>query len=432
GANFSADDVIYTLNLIKNPVVSSPLISTWQDINVKKNGDLEIIFELPRPYSSFPFTMTFGILPNHILKDVAPDQIRNFVIENRMNVVGTGDFKFYRQDENTETGQTTWYFTGIDGRTHVKNLDIKTYADSESALVGFENGEVNAVTGLSINEIEKAQKMSDVKILQVPVDDGVFALFNNSGQFTSNKNIREALRYAVDRAELRKNQKFESEPLETPIMTGVIGEVDSLKQPDFNLEEAGKKLDEAGWVLGENGQRTKDGVQLELNVVTVKGADYEPTAEFLAESWRKLGVKVNFIAADPATFQIDYLATHNYDVLVYQLHLGADPDVSPYWLTSTAENGLNFANYKSKINDLNLTNAKTETNASKQAARYADFVKQWISDAPAIALYQPKIYYLSRSGNQSFSDDYKLVSLAYRFYDARSWSVSTGEFMITP
>jgi peptide/nickel transport system substrate-binding protein len=170
-----------------------------------------------------------------------------------------------------------------------------------------------------------------------------------------------------------------------------------------------------------------------LSVVTVRGADYEPAAKNLANQWEKLGIKVEFTAADPSSVQQNFVIPRAYDVLIYEFHIGVDPDVFAYWASSQATaRGLNFANYKSTLADLSLTNARAQLDSAKRAVRYTDFVKRWLADAPAIALYQPNYYYLTADDVNGLSDDAPVFEKTSRFADVQNFTVEVNKFKTTP
>ena len=446
GERFTADDVVFTFDLISNPVIASPMREAWENIEVEKIDNLEIAFTLENPHSSFPFMLTNGILPKHILNDKSPEVVRAFMADNMSDIVGTGDFKFV-SSQALANEQTVWNFSSINER-HVRigSFSIRTYESGEDLINGFSNREVNVAFGLDIAEIANSQQsLSNFELRQVEASSGVFAIFNNSGEITSDRNIREALRFAIDRERLRYylattievgDQKIElltPKPLEAPINSGIFDSVDALKQPEFNLESASEKLKTAGWELDDENRLIKNDELLELNIVTVENTDDERAAKIIAEMWRNIGVEVNLISADPITFQLEYLMPRNYDVLVYQIHLGPDPDVSAHWASAAAsETGLNFANYRNRVSDLFLTNARSETNEIRRTARYTDFVRQWIEDAPAIALYRPHLNYIVRPEVNSFHQNHRLASSAFRFNGVNEWTVMTGAVNKTP
>lgn len=447
GAIFGADDVILTLNLIKNPAVDSVLYSSWKTVEIKKIDDKTVSFSLQNPFVSFSFALTFGILPHHILKNVAPTNIRSFLAENADEVVGTGAF-VYRSSESLAGDNGVLHFAANEkyfrGEPRLKAFSIHTYASSQDLLAGFQNKEINAAAGLGVKQAAESLNIAGANLLQNPTADGVFVLFNNTAALTGDKNVREALRFATDRNALRtaaisidnQDQKPKLDipkGLETPILPSSVEGLEKLKQPGYDAAAAAKKLDEAGWQLNADKQREKGGELLQLSMLTIKNTDYERVAGALAEQWRGLGVAVDLTVADQSSVQQNYFITRNYDVLVYQIHLGADPDVLAYWGSSQANaRGLNLANYKSTLSDLALTNARSQMDKTKRNARYTDFVQRWMNDVPAIALYRPNFYYLKSEKAQSIDGDYKIIDTAARFGNVRNWTVETQKLRNTP
>ena len=445
GEAFSADDIIFTIELIKNPATGSSLFNSWRNVEVKKTNDFEVSFTLKNALASFPFTLNFGILPSHILKDVKPADLKSMFSNNPVKVVGTGAFA-YRDQDVLNNGQITLKFVANEryfrGSPRLSLLTIRTYATSEDLLKGFQRNEINVAAGLSINEAVQSLQMPNAKLVQPPLGDGVFALFNNDRSITSELSLREALRLGTDLTAVRQAVIPKSDndmalnavsSLHTPLTPGLMSDVDKLRQPSYNLETASEKLEAAGWKLNSAGKRVKDGEPLALNIVTVKGADYESAAKNLAEQWGKLGIEVEFTAADPANIQQNFVIPREYDVLVYELHIGADPDVFAYWASSQATaRGLNFANYKSTLADISLSNARTQLDEGRRNVRYADFVSRWLADAPAIALYQPNYYYLTNTDVVGLSNDKTLFEKSARFADVQDFTVETRKFKATP
>ena len=444
GKDFNADDVVYTVGLIKDPLVGSSLRTSWQNVTATKVDDLTVAFKLNNQYSYFPHALTFGILPEHTLKNVSSSDIRSYVADNKEKIVGTGPF-LYRSTEAISGNRTILHFERNDkyfrSAAKLRYLNIYTYASSTELTAGYNNREVNAAAGVSVADAKSLFGTARSAVLQPTLSDGTFVLFNNSNELTSVKNIRDALRLATDRNKLARSSVLSDndkmvmsvpELLETPIQPGLFPEVDKIKQPIFNMNAAAEMLNQQGWILNSNGQREKDGQPMVINMVTVKGAEYETAAKLLADNWRKLGIKVDLILADSNAIQQNYIVTRSYDVLVYQIHLGSDPDMLAYWGSSQATaRGLNFANYKSPLADLSLNRGRSEANAERRQARYVDFVKEWISDVPAIALYQPKYYYVKNQSIDTLTNK-KMTDSSDRFSDVNSWTVNSGQFKNTP
>ena len=443
GEEFNAEDVVYTLGLMKHASVGSSLRSSWQNIAVAKIDNLTVNFTLSSPYTYFPYALTFGILPEHILKDINPADIRAYAADNKANIVGTGPF-LYRSTESASGNRVILHFERNDQYFRVaaklKYVNIYTYPTSTDLLAGYGSREVNAASGVKVSDAKSALNVAGASVVQPTTSDGTFVLFNNN-EITSEKSVREALRLATNRDKLARVSIAREgdveglnvpESLDTPIQPGLFSRVDELKQPSFDIKAAAEKLDQAGWTLDSEGQRQKDGELMTINMVTVRGAEYEPVAQALASDWRGLGIKVDLTVADPGVIQQNYIVTRSYDVLVYQIHLGSDPDMLAYWGSSQATaRGLNFSNYSSPLADLSLTRGRSEMNTERRQARYVDFVKQWLNDAPAVALYQPKYYYVKNQAIDTLTSE-KLTDSSDRFNDISDWTVNNGQFKNTP
>src|SRR5665213_697415 len=76
GKPVTADDVVFTYKTIQNIEAQSPLYSSWQGISVSKLDDYTVNFDLPNALSAFPYSLTSGIVPQHLLKNIPPEQLR--------------------------------------------------------------------------------------------------------------------------------------------------------------------------------------------------------------------------------------------------------------------------------------------------------------------------------------------------------------------
>ena len=167
--------------------------------------------------------------------------------------------------------------------------------------------------------------------------------------------------------------------------------------------------------------------------MTIKDTNYSTIAQQIADQWQKIGVNAKVTTINPAEAQQNYLMPRNYDVLVYQMHLGADPDEYAYWSsTQTGEIGLNFANYTSRRAEIALSAGRTNPNAQAREARYIAFVEQWLRDAPAIALYQPNYYYVTTKNVSSWQNKGTLNDATDRFYGVDNWTVNVTTVRNTP
>jgi peptide/nickel transport system substrate-binding protein len=434
GQPLTADDVVFTVNLLKNPASGSALSSSWRGVEAEKISDYKLRLSLSRPYAPFLAALTFGILPKHVLAETSPGTLRDFVANNR--IVGSGPYVF-RSNQASENGQNRMLLTAnsqyFKGPAGIKNFQVRSYDSSAALASAWRAGEINGAAGLSINDI---RSVAAGNLVEAPLSDGVYALFNLTTPAIGDKAVRQALRLGLDLGQLKRDVTESDQltlgDLNGPVLPGIYQAVDELKQPTGDRAAAASRLDEAGWRLDASGYRQKDGQPLSLNMVTVSGTDYERAASSLAEQWRQLGVKIELTIADPSSVQQNYFIPRAYDVLVYQLHLAFDPDVYAYWHSSqNTASGLNFTGYSSLLSDASLSSGRTRTSVELRQAKYRTFVETWLDDAPAVALYRPNYYYVRADRVHSLTDR-PLVSGASRFYDVNDWTARVDEVNTTP
>ncbi len=435
----TADDVAYTLNLVKNPEINSPLIDNWKNVDIKVKDPTTLELTTPTPYLSLPNALTFGILPKHILANKSAADITALSTKAPQKIIGSGAFKLHSVE--TRNKQPVWsfvvnpYYYGV--KPLLKQIVIRIYPNQNAMLDGLKKGEINAANNVSLDKIN--QFSNSHQIVQMDTTDGVFALFNNTSDSLNNPQLRAALRIGINRQQIIQqiNDGANVRPvraLETPLANGIYQSVDQLKQPEFNRKLAEDFLDKAGW-LRQNGSdyRVKNNQPLAINIVTIKSTNYAKVADMIAKSWRELGVDAKVTKVDASTAQQSILSPRNYDVLVYQYHLGADPDQYSYWAGKEASDaGLNYANYKSKRADVYLANGRSAINVQKRESSYLAFTKQWLADAPAVALYQSSAYFVVQKGINTLQNGGYLTDIGGRFYNINTWTVRSSAAMATP
>jgi ABC-type transport system substrate-binding protein len=84
--------------------------------------------------------------------------------------------------------------------------------------------------------------------------------------------------------------------------------------------------------------------------------------------------------------------------------------------------GTNYSNYNSSIADFAINAAQVARTDEERAARYDDFLRQWVNDAPAVALYSPMLYYASSQNIDTFSVG-SVVDASWRFSGIADWTV---------
>lgn len=438
GTRLTAKDVAFTVNLIKNPEARSPLRINWQDVAVSAPDDTTVQFTLPAVYAAFPHALTFSVLPEHKLRDVPPGAIRENTFSR--SPIGSGPFAFrLLQSSGGASGGAVVNMSAFEryygGAPKLGRFEIHAYKTQDDIIKALRTGEVSGATdalGIAQNQIDS----HNYNVVTRPVNSGVYALLNNDSPLLRDKTIRQALRLATNTAAVRKSFDDKVPALELPFIASQVSSGDIPTAPAFDLGAAKALLDQAGWQqVGDI--RQKGDTKLQLTIATTKNPQYEKALEVLVGQWRQLGIDVIPNVVDPNDPSVNFvqsiLQERSYDVLLYELFIGGDPDVYAYWHSSQiGASGYNFSNYINNNADAALASARSRLEPELRNLKYKAFAKQWLDDVPAIALYQSVSEYIVNKRIQAFDPKITLVSSQDRFADILYWSVERESVYKTP
>lgn len=154
------------------------------------------------------------------------------------------------------------------------------------------------------------------------------AVFRPDNPLVADIRVRQALTAATNTDEIVSTLFSSHYPKATSVIASTaLGYVDLSAKLAYDPEKAKALLDEAGWVVGADGIREKDGVKLELNVYeSLPQPQNRATFQLVSQQWAQVGVKLNVLAGDAGsatTDQLDPLKTPIRSAMVGR----ADPDV---------------------------------------------------------------------------------------------------------
>lgn len=440
GAGLTAKDVLFTTQLMKDPATRALAVLrvAWKDTVVTVIDDYTIKFVLTTPNAAFPQALTFAVLPQHILKKVAPQSVRENSFSNAP--VGSGPFQLkLLQLVNESEGRKVVHMSAFPGyyrgEPKLSRFQLHVYGSDSAIMNALRTGEVSAATDINTKNAMSVDA-SEYDVISKPINSGVYALLNTTQPILKDKKIRQALQIGTDTAAIRKSVSNTLQPLDLPFVKGQLTGDGIPSAPAFDPTRAATLLDQAGWTLqGQN--RMKDGQPLKLRIVTIKDEDYERALESLVGQWRKLGIVLDTEIVDTSDPSQDFtqrtLQLRDFDVLINRLAIGADPDVYAYWHSSQATAlGKNYSNYSNGVSDDSLTSALSRSEPELRNAKYKSFARQWLDDAPAIGMYQANMYYVKNKASEAITSDEKIVAPTDRYGGVIYWTVDRGMVYRTP
>ena len=404
GHELTAEDVVYTYQTIQNPDTQSSIAASWQGITVSAPNRHTVIFTLPNALTAFPFSLTNGIVPKHILQNVEFAQLRSDAF-NTSRPVGSGPFKWQAVQVTGQTPETREEQVALipndlyhEEKTKLNKFIIRSFHSQENLLNSFKNQQLNGAAGLT-TVTSNVTDDENVHQYDIPLQSEVMVFLKNSHPILADVKVRQALTLATDTTTVISQLGYSVIVAREPILKSHVGYDPSLTQLAYDPKAAEELLTSNGWVKGSGGTRIKNGQSLSFTLYIPSDSQYAPLVKELQKEWKAVGVNAQILSQTPSELQ-SIIAVHGYDALLYGIEIGSDPDVYPYWASSQADvrspTRLNFSEYKSPVADSALEAGRTRTDPAIRAIKYKPFLQAWHDDAPAIALYQPRFLYLTR------------------------------------
>lgn len=285
GEPLTAEDVAFTYNTVKE--TSSVNDFTMLD-HAEAADDTTVIFHMTRPFSIWPYTMAeVGILPEHAYDSATYGT----------EPVGSGRYILKQWDK----GQQVILEANPDYYGEAPKMKQVTilFMEEDAAFLAAQSGQVDlAYTSATYSEEEvegytlAAYESVDNRGLNLPAipettDSEGRAVGND---FTSDVLVRRAINIGVDRQEMI-DHVLNGYGSPAYSVCDQIPWYNEASEVSYDPEGAAALLDEAGWVLGEDGVREKDGVQAKMNLLYSNGDSVrQALAADFADQMEELGI----------------------------------------------------------------------------------------------------------------------------------------------
>ena len=389
GEPITSGDVAFTIEKAQDPKVKSPLASNWRGVGVNVIDAQTIQFTLKTPYTPFIENTTLGILPKHIWDNADVDQF-TFSPYN-FNPIGSGPYKVAEVKRDSkgvlEYYKLTAFAKYAPGVKNISTIYIHFYADEDALLKAIKSGEVQSSADISPEQAKTLEK-EGYQVKTAPLLR-VFGVFFNQSQapVLANKEVRQALDYAVDRNEIVDK-----------VLYG-YGKVESLGTSTSRIADAQALLAKNGWKLNAQGvMQKKDKKQtqtLSFTIITSDNEDLVKTAEILKEEWSNIGADVTIVSLNPSDLNQNAIRPRKYDALLFGEVTGRENDLYPFWHSSERKDpGLNIALYTNSNADKLLATLRVATSTDVVAKTLSSFQTMIANDVPAIIIYSPELTYV--------------------------------------
>ncbi|MDP9024769.1 MAG: peptide ABC transporter substrate-binding protein [Candidatus Eremiobacteraeota bacterium] len=412
GVPFDADDVVFSTNVVNNLANNEVGRQGWDQIaRIDEPDKFTVIYHLKKPYSPFieTFFSTAGanpcILPKHLLAQYP--NINNVPYNSKP--VGIGPFKVDRWDRSQQVVLVAnpLYFRG---RPKLEKIVYKIIPDRNTVLAQLQSKEIDMWDLATANYYPRLQGLTGYNAVLHPSYYWDHIDMNMTHPGLSDPAVREAMRIGLNRKE--QNDKIAHGVFllsDSPTPYGAPYEVKVPLVP-YDAERASALLDRAGWKLGPDGVRAKNGTRLSFNLATTAGSqDADNRIELFRADWKKIGIAISVQHYPPAMMfaplqQGGIVYGNKWDLIIFAWQNEAIGDYSQiYGCDAFPPLGQNDPRWCNKSADAAMHALYDDYEQPARNADVATFVRAFVKDAPVIIEDQRQDIYAVNKDLKNFN-----------------------------
>jgi peptide/nickel transport system substrate-binding protein len=426
GEPLTADDIIFTWQWIMDPAnasVSSGVYEAIESIEAVDPLTAQIVFTEPNANWFVPHAGSeFGyVYPKHVL-DVEDGKAAHDAF--LLNPVGTGPYKIESFSPNDQAIYVINENYRDPNKPFFERVNLKGGGDAASAARAvLQTGEYDFAWNLQVepqilDELEQGGKGTvliargnSVERLMIQFadpnteTDGERAKLGTVNPTMGDKAVRQALNLAVQRDVISQQlySGVENEPPTANILTGIPSMESPNTSWEFNVEEAKRILEEAGWTM-QGDVRAKDGVELSITFVTSINPVRQKEQAIIKQALDEIGFRTELRQVDAAVYfdsspGNDQNINHFYNDIEMYTDNPTSPIPTEYMLgwyggpegeniaqASNQWSGQNYLRYQNAEYDKLYEQVRLETDLEKAAEMFIQMNDILIEDVAVVPI----------------------------------------------
>ena len=323
GRPFTSDDVVFTYQYVSNKQTGATTYGAYENVTKVEPVDayaVKITFKEATPAWYLPFVGDFGnILPRHVLDAYVGSNSRNAPFN--LKSFGTGPYKV----DTFHPGDFVLYsindYYRDPNKPAFKQVQMKGGGDAVSAARAvFETGEYDYAWNLQVEwpVLEQMTHSGKGVLLNAP-GGGVEQIYCNQSDpaktmdgerssikaphaFLTDPKVRQAMGLALDRVTMAQQLYGLTGDATANTLTIPARLSSKNTKMVFDLNQANRLLDEAGYTRGPDGIRHKGDVKLQVAYTTSVNTLRQKEQAIVKDGWTKIGVGTNLVTVDAGVF----------------------------------------------------------------------------------------------------------------------------------
>ena len=431
GQPITSADFKFTYEMYINPKNAVSTTYPYSKLASIETPDAHtVVMKFAEPFAPW-LSFWKALLPEHILKPVFDkDGTLDNAPWNKAPTVGAGPFVF----SEWQSGSFLRFVRNDKYWGKKANLDeifIRIVPDDASQVAALKTGDGDLGIFIAYPDIPELEQ-AGVNIVSVNsgYSEGLYFNLGDKGHpALKDVGVRQALAYGIDRFKMAKDLLLGKTQPGASLWDKMPYVDPSLKPYPYDPAKAKQLLDEAGWTMGADGVREKDGVKLDLRYGTTTRDVRQNAQAIIQQELASIGVKVELLNYDSDIFFASYAdkgPTYSGALDIYEWSdvptAFPDPDIA-YWLCSEIPSdqnpqGVNAQFLCDKKLDGLFQVQTTQVDFNQRVATFHEITKLMYDQVYWLSLWlDPDIWALSKR-----LEGVKL-SGATPFYNIGEWNI---------
>ncbi|OGO43465.1 MAG: hypothetical protein A2Z04_06315 [Chloroflexi bacterium RBG_16_57_9] len=427
GIPFTADDVVYTVGVLQDPAYQAhlELAALWRSVKVQAVDAHTVQFTLAEPFAPFPYYLTVGMLPAHLLAKTGVAQLPEQSFNSKP--IGTGPFRVQSARPDQIVLEAFPDFYGP--KPYLSQLEFRFYPNYQSLLTAYGRGEIKGISRVLDDDLSKVSSEHSLNLYSAQRSALSLIFLNLTHPIFQDEPVREALLIALDRpALLSQVLNGQGVIAHSPFPETSWAFDPNVRQYPFDPAQARRLLEEAGWIEPPaGGVRYREGRKLEFTLTTNSDPGRVALANAIREQWAKVGAQVEIQVVDPSQLRESVLRPRKFDAVLFGWNdFSYDPDPYPLWHSSqVGEDGQNYSGYLNTEVDSLLEQARMTPDQSARASIYWRFQSILADEVPAILLFHAVYHYAIDASVHNVQVGPLIIDPSDRFRTISQWYIKT-------
>jgi peptide/nickel transport system substrate-binding protein len=415
GEAFTAAQMAWSINAIMlDPdgwAASANYTGGFAEVTAPDDKTVVIVTEYPIANMDYRISFLYAVYPPDFEGFTTPEDLQNFT---NFEAVGTGPFKINTFDKDTGVLLLDANQDYFDGGPKIDGVIFQTFDNTDAMIQALKVGDIDLVNEVPASAFVTVQGFEGVKATAI---NGRYfnevilnsADPNNNPAPTGNPAladpaVRLAIAYSMNKQDIvdivAQGLATPGDTIVPPTLGGGFWHSPNVKEIPFDINEANRVLDEAGYVLGADGVRAKDDLRLEFRLqFPSDSAVYPRIADMMADWFNQAGMKATPEAVDPDSLVAATTPAGDYDLVLWGWGPDPDPDFILSVMTTDqfVEGGWSDSGYHNpEYDQMYLDQQQIVDKAERQKVVWK-MQEMVFNDRPYIVMYYEKMLQAYRS-----------------------------------